>query len=439
MLDADLNIIYRSPSATKLLGWTDKDMLGNNGIGNIHPMDRMIFMDVINSINENPAVSFNISFRMKHKNGHYLIIEGSIINLIENKNINATVFNFRDVTEKKKAEDELVANELQYRNLIESISDGFLSLDNDFQITYVNSVAEKIFNKVPGNLKGKYLYEEFSNASESEIYKVLFSAIKTKKLKRIDTYSISLNKWIIGTVYPSDIGITCFFRDNSSFKKIEYELKEQQHQEQSRLITAALEAQEKERNAIGIELHDNVNQILVGTTMFLSILKKKPVKDNTLIEECINLIKQAITENRKIAHLLVSPDLENKHLTDQIKLLCENMLQSNGINTVSRFDTFDYSLIQKEKKIALYRIVQEQFTNIIKYAEASEVFIELRTTNKCIKMVIRDNGKGMDNKLLSNGIGLRNIGSRLSVFDGNMKIETNPGEGFGLLVEIPVS
>ena len=349
------------------------------------------------------------------------------------------LFNFRDVTARKIAADELIQSERQYRNLVDRISDAFLAFDNDLCITYVNSVAEKMFNTSSGYLIGKYLYEEYSEAIDNEIYKALTLAIKTKKLKRIDTYSPLFEKWIVGTVFPSATGVTCFFRDNTDFKKMENELKEQQRLEQSKLISAALEAQEKERNAIGIELHDNVNQILVSTSMFLSIMKKKPEKDDGLIEECINNIKQAINENRKIAHVLVAPDLEYKHLTDLILLLSENMLRSNGIKTNTRFISFNYKQISKEKKLALYRIVQEQFTNIIKYAEATEVDIELETTPKLLRMVISDNGKGMDRTILTNGIGLRNIGSRISVFDGKMKINTSPGKGFELEVEMPVS
>ena len=439
MLDTNLNIIYRSPSATRLLGWTDDDMLGIRGIDNIHPIDRMIFNGCINDIKKNPGVPFDICFRMKHKLGHYLIIDGSINNLLEDENIQAIVFNFRDVTEKKKAADELVASERQYSNLIDRISDGFMSLDNDLRITYVNNVAEKMFDTPAGYLTGKKLYEEYSRGIDSVIYNSIVESLKTKKPKRIDTYSDVFQKWIIGSIYPSSTGLTCFFRDNTEYKKMEQELQEQQHQEQSKLISATLEAQEKERNAIGIELHDNVNQILVGTTMFLSMLKKKPEKDDELITECIDHIKQAINENRKIAHILVSPDMGNKHLTEQISSLCGNMLQANGIKTIANFDDYNYRLLSKDMKVALYRIVQEQFTNIIKYAEAKEVNIKLETTNKLLRMRIADNGKGMDGDTFTHGIGLRNIGSRLSVFGGDMKVKTSSGKGFELVVEIPLN
>ena len=439
MFDENFKITYRSPSAYKVMGWPDAEMMGESGDRNIHPDDQATAKLQIKFIMENPGVAIDVSLRMKHQQGHYLWVEGKLINLLNNKNIGAIVFNFRDVTDRKIAVDELYNSEKQFRSLVERISDAFVTLDNDLRFTYLNKVAEELFNTESGYLLGKKMYEEYSEGVGGEIHTAILTAFKTKQPQRFDNYSDVFKKWITGSIYASETGLTCFFRDNTEVRKLALDLQEQQHREQAKLISAALEAQEKERNAIGIELHDNVNQILVGTTMFLSMLKKKPEKDDTLIDECIDNIKSAINENRKIAHVLVGPDLENKHIGDQIISLCESMLESNGIQALTHFEDYDYTLIPKEKKIALYRIVQELFTNILKYANATEVNIYLVTTDEMVlRMRVSDNGKGMDKKKVTSGIGLRNIKSRLVVFDGEMKVETAPGKGFTLEVEMPL-
>ena len=421
------------------MGWTDEEMIGKKYTQNIHPEDFEIANFIIKAIMDNPGVPVDVSIRMQHKMGYYLWVEGKIVNLLRDDKIKAVVFNYRDVTERKLTADELIASEKQYRSLVERISDAFVTFDNELRFTYLNKVAEDMFDTEHGYLLGKKMYEEFSSAVGGDIYKAVHKALTTKSSQRFDTYSDVFKKWITGSIFPSESGLTCFFRDNTEVKKLELNLQDQQHKEQAKLISAALDAQEKERNAIGIELHDNVNQILVGTTMFLSMLKKKPEKDNSLIDECIDNIKSAINENRKIAHVLVSPDLENKHIGDQIKSLCESMLVSNGINSITHFKDYDYTLIPKEKKVALYRIVQELFTNIIKYSEATEVNIYLETVGeKKLTMKVADNGKGVDQEAVTAGIGLRNIKSRLVVFDGDMKIETAPGKGFALEVEMPL-
>ena len=214
-------------------------------------------------------------------------------------------------------------------------------------------------------------------------------------------------------------------------------LQEQQRQEQVKIITTTLDAQEKERNLIGQELHDNVNQILVGTKLFLTMLKQDPVKNKHLIASSMECIQQAIAENRKIAHALVAPDFETRILADQIADLFEGILKASGIDI--NFDTKDYSenMLAEDQKLAAYRIAQEQCANIVKHARATVVDISLSTRSGFFKMNIADNGVGAETKD-SNGIGLKNIKSRLTIFNGTVDINTAPGHGFRLEITMPL-
>ena len=388
---------------------------------------------------ENPGIPQNVTFRMLHKNGHYIWVEGLIINLLNDKNIHAIVFNFRDITEFKLATDDIIAREYQYRNLINRISDGFIALDNNACITYINKVAEKLFNREEGYLIGKSLQEEFNDKIEHNFYNAIRDSIETQRPSSLESYSVKLQKWVSCILYPSESGVSCFIRDFTEKKKLEQKLKEQEHQEQSRLISAALEAQEKERNAIGLELHDNVNQILVGTTMLLSVIKNKEEKDDNLLTDCIEHIKKAINENRKIAHTLVAPDIDHKSLFNQIQDLAVTMLHSAGISTIIFNEDLDETLLTKDYIISIYRILQEQFTNIAKHASATNVVIQLSTPDaSSFVMKVTDDGIGMDTEMVKKGIGLRNINSRLSVLNGNMKIDTKPGRGFTMEIWIPL-
>ena len=221
-------------------------------------------------------------------------------------------------------------------------------------------------------------------------------------------------------------------------KRLELKLMEQQRNEQLTITATALEAQEKERNDIGSELHDNVNQILVGTKILLSTLKNTSERDKNLVDSCIVNLQDAIDENRKIAHALVTPDLDTDTLVDQIKKLAQSMLQAAALQIKIDTSAYNESLLDKQRKLAIYRIAQEQCTNIVKYAKAELINISLSTANKVFKMTITDNGIGMKQGKKTAGIGLRNINSRLSVFNGKAIIITAPGKGFTLEIEIPV-
>ena len=343
-------------------------------------------------------------------------------------------------SEKEKAETllKLVDSENEYRSLVERISDGFISLDLDMRITYINSVAERYLNKPQGYLKGKLLFEELTTEYASQFYQAFHRSLQYNVNMYMEEYVGSIKRYLSANIYPSDTGISAYVRDITEKKRLEDELKEQQRLEQLKLTASALDAQEKERNALGIELHDNVNQILVGATILLSIIKNKPEKTVELIPSCIENIKIAIEENRKIAHGLVTPDLTVNGLLEQITGLCDTMLKSAVINTEINHEDFNETLLNNNHKVTIYRIAQEQFTNIIKYAKASLVKVYLITegTNN-FKMIISDNGVGCAG-INHKGIGLRNIASRLSIFNGNSTISSSPGKGFTLVIEVPI-
>jgi PAS domain S-box-containing protein len=226
--------------------------------------------------------------------------------------------------------------------------------------------------------------------------------------------------------------------DITEKKKLEEELFEQQRREQVKMTATALHAQEKERNLIGQELHDNVNQILVGVKLFLSMIKDEPLKHQALIGTCMDSVQQAIAENRKLAHALVTPHFETKNLAEQITDLSEKMLKTSGIDVAIDVVHLHESLLEEQQKLAAYRIAQEQCANITKYSEARSVNIFLRTSDHLFRMVIADDGIGMETNKNTKGIGLKNIKGRLGIFNGEVKIKTAPGKGFELEITMPL-
>jgi PAS domain S-box-containing protein len=257
--------------------------------------------------------------------------------------------------------------------------------------------------------------------------------------------------WVDTTIIP------LFDRNNKPFqylsiriditenKKVKEELRlaetvllEQQKEELQHLAAAVLHAQEKERNAIGVELHDNVNQILAGTKLFLTLMSDDPAKIKDLLPSCIEGIQEAISENRKIAHELVTPDLKSRPIRELIEQISKGMLEPAGISvTISDLD-FNEDLLNAEQKITLYRIVQEHSTNIVKHANASKTNIKLDNGGSKMKLIITDNGQGMVKTGKKGGIGLSNIKSRASIFNGDVKIKTAPGKGFRLEASFPI-
>ena len=222
-------------------------------------------------------------------------------------------------------------------------------------------------------------------------------------------------------------------------KMLEQEILTQKIQEQRKIARAIVKAQEKERNYLGQELHDNVNQILAATKMMLSVAQSDTEKCHELILASQKNIENAIEENRKIAQGLVVPDFETIPFKEQISHLTDNMLKKAGIYVVMDTSGFREEMLDDEQRLAVYRVAQEQYTNIVKHAAAGFVYIRLNTTGHHFKMTIFDNGKGQAAGAKIAGIGLRNIRGRLALFNGTAKVETSPGKGFTLETVIPLN
>lgn len=346
---------------------------------------------------------------------------------------------FRNVTEQRKAEEEQRKSEQKYRTFIERITDAFISLDKNWCYTYLNKQAGELIKRDPEKMVGKNVWAEFPDAVNSSTFEA-FSRAMTEQcyVTNIDYYP-PLDLWQENHIYPSEDGISVFIRNISEKKKLEQQLAEQQRREKRGMIMAALEAQEKERNAIAIELHDNVNQILVGTRVILSMLRDQPADSLSVVNTCMDQLSLAISENRKIAHELVTPDLEKSTLVQQLEKLGKTMLDPAGLEYFIQHESQPAPSIGKKQQLALYRVAQEQCTNIVKYAEArSVIFTLIIPEAQQLVFRISDDGKGADPSELRKGIGLQNISNRISVYGGQMEIRTSPGNGFEMEISLPL-
>lgn len=211
-------------------------------------------------------------------------------------------------------------------------------------------------------------------------------------------------------------------------------LKEKERYE--RLLTEQMIAvQEREREWIGRELHDNVSQVLTTVKLYLEMASKE--QDNPLIPRSMQLINSSVSEIRHLSHQLSAPTLGTRSLIDSINALIEIV----GFSTSLIFE-FDHSAchvpLVMSQKLAIYRILQEQLNNIVKHAEATKVQILLSETGGTVVLKVRDNGKGFVTMAQTSGMGLNNMVSRAKVFEGSVHIQSAPGKGCLVTVTMPV-
>ncbi|HMQ79837.1 MAG TPA: PAS domain S-box protein [Ignavibacteria bacterium] len=158
LVDQSGKIIYASPSVTKILGYDPEHYIGRNIFEFINTEDTLtaeaLFKDVLQ---EEGRIVNNVQFRFRHNDGHWMWHEATAHNLINDPAIGAIVFNYRDITERKKAEKEILLQKSYFQQLFENSPEGIVVLDNQDRILNANKGFERMFQFSAEEIKGKTL------------------------------------------------------------------------------------------------------------------------------------------------------------------------------------------------------------------------------------------------------------------------------------------
>ena len=225
--------------------------------------------------------------------------------------------------------------------------------------------------------------------------------------------------------------------DITERKKLEAELAEQKITKQREITEATIQAQEKERSELGKELHDNINQILSTTKLYIDMALTETDIREELLQKTYRNISSAIEEIRMLSKSLVPPSLGDIGLKEAVSELIESLNLSQRIKLTLKTTGIDLVSMPDNIKLMAYRIVQEQVNNIIKHSRATTAEIKLAVSRKMFNITVKDNGIGFDAKRKSNGIGLNNITSRAELHNGKVDVVSSPGKGCTLKVSLP--
>ncbi|HLI92559.1 MAG TPA: ATP-binding protein [Puia sp.] len=214
---------------------------------------------------------------------------------------------------------------------------------------------------------------------------------------------------------------------------------EEKTEQEEKFARKIVEVREEERTYLGHELHDNVIQIMISARLHLDGLKPKTDDERAMKSRATSLILSAIEESRRLSRQLAASQLKNSGLLTAIAQLL-NDLRSTGrfnikFNSSLDIDT-EYHL-SEEKKVALYRIVQEELSNIIRHSRARNIRVNIMQNNSGVILYTFDDGIGFDLKQAPKGMGLASIRNRAQVLNGIVDIATSPGKGCSVTVLMP--
>ena len=380
--------------------------------------------------------------RMLHKNGTIIYAEINVQKTVENRVLSI----IRDVTRRKKIEDALREQEANLETIFETTDTIYVLMDKDLRIISYNARAIDFTKKELGyDFKvSEFFLDYFPENKRADLMLKMKQALAGHSINYESSYRQpdGMENWYHSRIFPisrNDVvyGLMMAVSDITEKKMLQNKLLDHKIGEQKKITRAVLNAQEVERNKIGQELHDNVNQLLSTVRLYLGMVGNLSNAQKEVLDKAKENIDLAINEIREISRKQVTPP-RRFNLKEWIEDLCAILNQSTNVKTVFHCNVDDHLPIDEDLKLNIYRIVQEQSNNILKYAEASTATISIHEANQLLHVLIIDNGKGFDPLVRRKGIGISNMTNRVESYNGEMHLESRPGEGCKIEMKIPV-
>ena len=445
LTDAELKILDVNPAFCKLIGYSRNELLEMN----VADFDVLLSEQELKR-NLNRATNegiIQLETKNKKKNGEIIDVEIVLSEMEIDGQYYFASFG-RDITESKRAKEQIITEkELSY-SIINSLPGVFYIYDENGKFLKWNKNFE-IISKYNSTEIAAMKPLDFFADDEKQLLKEKIDAVFengteeieanffTKDKKKIPYYFNGRRSYINGKPCLVGMGIDISERKKTeeSLRAMEKEILNQKVQEQKKITRAILKTQETERNYIGRELHDNVNQILAGAKLYLGMAGKRDKMVKNVVKYPLELIDNSIAEIRLLTSKNVTP-VRNINLKTLIQKLVNNLNKNTTIKTIFNYRITNQN-IDDELKLNIYRIVQEQLNNIIKHAAPLQAKIVIDAAGNSIRVVVSDNGKGFDVNKRRDGIGITNMINRVESFNGKIDIESSPGNGTNIRIEIP--
>lgn len=438
---------YRSKEGwRKIFGAAESDTpsyISESWTSFVHPDDKEMVWAYINKIYQSKDQHiFELENRALREDGTvaYVLNRGYLIRDETGKPVRLTGAT-QDITEKKISEQILKASEERFRYLFNNNPACILLWDpENLKILEVNDTAMAQYGYTQKALLEMSILDLSIPEDHDFLQKFAKEAKSNYQLKHVRTSKfihhtgeiiyMDINSHVI--LY-SGVPLVLVLASNVTGKVLlEQELEAGKLRKQFEITEAVISGQESERQEIGRELHDNINQILASSRLFLGL--SKTASDHSFIDKADNLVSSAITEIRNLSHALIPAILHESELTKALEQIFEAISWSSHIAIHKNFEGFEEDALSEKFKLAIFRIVQEQINNIHKYAKAENVWLTLGKEESKLILRIKDDGVGFDTTKKSAGVGLVNIKTRASLFNGEVTLVSSVGKGTALLI-----
>jgi diguanylate cyclase (GGDEF)-like protein/PAS domain S-box-containing protein len=224
----DGRYIHVSPSYTNVVGWDAAEMVGRSVLEFLHPDDQAPAAAALARIVAGEDIAEVVEVRKRHRDGHYVAL-GSKVRKVADP-VTGAVFGAvlvsRDITREKEMLHRVEHAHARVRTILESIEDGFFSVNRDWEITYANTLAEVFAGVEPGTSGGKVLWDLANDLEGTETARIYRLAMERRENAAFETFYEPEGVWLSVRVYAREDGLSVFFHDISDRKRAEERLEE---------------------------------------------------------------------------------------------------------------------------------------------------------------------------------------------------------------------
>ena len=352
---------------------------------------------------------------------------------------------FRDVTEARKTKEALARSEASLKRLFEHIPDFVVVVDQDATIQFANrGVLGATVEELTGRFGLDLLHRDFHET----LRRALRAALETRQVQQVEVLGES-GIWYSSRVVPiveeGEVRAAMVISSDITARR---QAEETVRKEQD-LIRHLLELAERDREVVAFEIHDGFAQQLAGAKMQFEASSRlqasNPEQARRAFDKGLQLLREAIQESRRLVSGLRPPVLDAFGVVPAIEHLILQDRRPEGPEIEFAVDVRGPAVEGQFKRLArplenaVFRIVQESLTSALKHSRSPKIRVHLADDGQRVYLTVRDWGVGFDPDQVAEGhFGLRGIRERARLLDGRATIESTPGGGTTIRVELPL-
>ena len=247
------------------------------------------------------------------------------------------------------------------------------------------------------------------------------------------------------------LSVSCSIMLGIGIARFVYTSLKQERRLRERLVQRMITMEEEERKNLSRQLHDQLSQDLSALKIYLGLIAQELPAELTepmaRLEKSKQILGSLIERGHNISELLRPSELDEMGLVDSVAALVAQQQEITGARYEFRRPSAELTL-PSEHSLVLYRAAQEALTNIAKHARATRITVSLEQQQDTVRLVVADNGVGFNYETLLKQprrrkddtlkLGLLGLRERVEFLDGRFRIETAPGKGTNMLIELTV-